>query len=772
MRFIIVFLFSFISYTAYCQSINEYISKGDKAYDNGDYYSASKYYYQALIQDSTKIRLAYKYADACKMFNNYPVAEKWFSVVVENDEKKHYADALFWQAMMAKNLAKYEDASISFTRYVEENTDPKNLLIKRAKQEIESCKWAIVASADSIPVKTEHLGRIINTPYADFGAVQLKDSLLLFSSLRLDEKYENYESLEPGSYLAKIYESRITPAGFSPVNALSNRINEPGFHNSNICLSSDHRTAFFARCEDLPGPINRCALYMTRIRSGKWQKAVKLDERINVPGYTTTQASIAHAEKDDVLYFVSDRPGGQGGRDIWYAIVKRSRVLDPSNLGSPVNTPGDELTPFFDNKTSTLYFSSDWHKGFGGYDIFKTKGGYNQWGEPVNIGRPFNTSYNDLYFTVNQRDSSGFFTSNRPGSFFIKSSTCCNDIYSYKFEPKKTIVKQDIVNKDTISLISSIRQLLPLTLYFDNDQPDPSTTKLTTDKNYKTTAAEYYLLKQKYIQEYGKGLKGNDKKNAETEINEFFEAKVIDGLVKLEQFSGLLLQDLKAGSDIKITIKGYTSPLNTKEYNKNLAQRRIESLVNFFREYQDGIIATYLDKKDSINGRLILLEEPIGKEQANALVSDNPQDKRNSVYSRAAALERRIQVLYYESTENKSKIASIKSTPASTEQSKTTIKLNEEFFDFGTIRAGSRPSHDFTISNTGSAALRIFALETSCGCTIVDWPKEEIKPGGSAVITVYFDSNHKSGEQTENISIKANIPRGELPIFIRANVTR
>jgi hypothetical protein len=231
------------------------------------------------------------------------------------------------------------------------------------------------------------------------------------------------------------------------------------------------------------------------------------------------------------------------------------------------------------------------------------------------------------------------------------------------------------------------------------------------------------------------------------------------------------LEDLKNGSDIKITNKGYTSHLNTKEYKKNLAQRRIESLVNYFKEYEDGVIAGYLNTKDSSNGRLVIFEEPIGKEQASNLVSDNPQDKRNSVYSRAAALERRIQVLYYESIENKVKKASLKSMSAPTEQMLTTIKLSEEFFDFGDIRSGSRPSHDFIIYNTGEIALRIFAIETSCGCTIVDWPKQEIPAGSKAVISVSFNTSHKSGNQTENISIKANIPHGELPIIIRANVT-
>ena len=446
----------------------------------------------------------------------------------------------------------------------------------------------------------------------------------------------------------------------------------------------------------------------------------------------------------------------------------------PINAGPVINTPGDEITPFYDYNAGMLYFSSDWHQGFGGFDIFRTKHLNGTWNKPQNIGYPYNTSFNDLYFTINENDSSGYLTSNRPGSYYIKSQTCCNDIYSWKIEKPKSVQKNpsiDSINK--VPVLSSTllaKGLLPLTLYFHNDVPFSSTHVDTCDVNYKTSVAEYYLLKEKYQQEYSKGMKGMNKSQAEKDIEEFFETLVMPGMTKLESFTSLLITDLKAGSDVKITVKGYTSPLNSSEYNKHLAQRRIISLSNFFAEYQDGILLKYLNKKDAQGGRLVIEEEPIGKEQASKLVSDNPHDLRNSVFSKAAALERRIQILNYESIESKDNFLSPKQITGFKDSPTTTLSFVEDFYDFGNVRAGSHVAHDFRLKNTGKMPLRLFAMETNCGCTVVDWPKDEIKPGATAIITVSFDSSNKIGQQTGSISLKANIPEGEKAITFKALV--
>ncbi|MCX6272506.1 MAG: hypothetical protein NTU44_15075 [Bacteroidetes bacterium] len=637
----------FHGYEGRAQTISDLIFKGDELFSEGDYYSASQYYRQAIRIDSLRLKVVSGYAESCRLFYNYEESARWYEYLMRHDDKKKFPEAEFWLGMTLKNQGEYVRAGEHFRHFLLNNHDEKELLVTRSKLETEACQWADQAIRDTLKVRINHLGKEINTPYSDFGAVQMSDSVVFFSSLRFEADIP-YDSLQPGYYITKLYQSRMTPAGLSLPQALPARVNEKGIHNANICFTSDHQQFFFTRCQDERRPDLQCVIYSVKFRNGKWQQPVILSNKINIPGYTSTQPTIAHGGKEDILYFVSDRPGGQGGKDIWYAVVKKGKVFDPSNLGPPVNTPGDEITPFYDNKFGTLFFSSDWHKGFGGFDIFSSKGTLNEWTLPVNVGFPLNTPYNDLYFTVNENDTNGYLTSNREGSYFIKSQTCCNDIYQYLKTPSKKTFSLEKTKRETHLISDDIRNILPLTLFFANDEPDPGSKKETTELDYNTMVADYYLQKDEYIKEYCNGLEGEARSRAEKEINDFFEDYVIKALQQLDELSNLLLQDLRQGHKISITIKGFSSPLNTPEYNKRLSKRRIVSLINYFREYGDGALRPYMIGIAYNGATLSFREEPYGSEQADKEVSNNPEDRRNSIYNPAAAKERRIQITFFE----------------------------------------------------------------------------------------------------------------------------
>jgi hypothetical protein len=116
------------------------------------------------------------------------------------------------------------------------------------------------------------------------------------------------------------------------------------------------------------------------------------------------------------------------------------------------------------------------------------------------------------------------------------------------------------------------------------------------------------------------------------------------GYLKLTQFSEYLLTELNEGKTVEITITGFASPLHKEEYNRRLSARRISSIKNYIAQYNNGVFLTYLNSK-----KLIIKSAPKGKTMASKLVSDNLQDKRNSVYSIAASLERKIQITEYKS---------------------------------------------------------------------------------------------------------------------------
>jgi len=758
---IIIFLCSlaFIQ-SGIAQIIKDDINMADEAFKDGDYYGASIYYYKVLLKDTSKLNIAYKYAESCRLFNNYSEAAIWYAYVTGKDEKEKFPLSIFYNALMLKDIGRYPEAKEIFTKYYSKHRLDRDYFSKKANVEIEACDFAVNNLNDSIKVNIEHLGHEINSPYSEFGAVQLKDSLLVFSSLRYVVSDESVPMV-PDLFQSKVYSSIIDDTEYRTPEAFSRVLNETGVHTANISFTRDHKTAYFTKCKAIDFSGLRCEIYRSTYKEGIWEKPEKLNNMINMHGYTSTHPFIVEGINDDVLYFVSDRPGGQGNLDIWYSRIRRGKFYSPFNAGRNVNTPGNEITPFYHYKTSTFYFSSDWQIGFGGFDIFRSSGGQRKRNAAENIGHPLNSSYNDLYFTINSDDSTGYFTSNRPGSFFIKGETCCNDLYFYDRRNRIEIEDSVLLSIDTADIEQTIKQLLPLTLYFHNDEPDPRTTKTTTNKNYENVLSNYFSLKNKYKKEYSRGLVGEEKLKAQQDIEAFFENELSHGFSDLNEFARLLLKDLRKESQVKITVKGYTSPLNTKEYNINLAKRRISSLKNFIYEYDKGIFNKYLSSTDTAEARLEIHEVPIGEEQAAAEVSDNPNDKRNAVYSRAAALERRIQIIMYSSDNNNSHTGNDKTTE---------IKLNEDFIDFGNVVYSEQASFSLQITNIGVNDLIISNIEPSCGCTIFELPEGPVQPGNSIDIKVFFDTHETMGEQNEFLTIYLNTKDGVKNIFISANV--
>ncbi len=503
---------------------------------------------------------------------------------------------------------------------------------------------------DTMPVDIERLSEIINTSFSEYNGVLLEDSIFYFSSLR-PESEEDFDNIFEEFWSTQIYQSTLTISGFSKPIPLPRQINDEHYYNCNFTFNRDKTVLFFSRCLRDTGKNLECSIWKSRRHGGRWEKAQALNRRINLPGTNTTQPHLVEYKDYSVLYFVSNRPNGFGELDIWYSILRNNHFDDPINLGNLVNTQDSEITPFYDTTKNRLYFSSDGsHLTIGGFDVFYTTGSLSQWTTPTNIGVPINSEANDFYFTVNHDNKNGYFSSNRAKSPEEDADTCCSDIYSYHwlYEEKTDSAKVDSVDlhKDTICNSERIALLLPITLYFHNDEPNPRTTQTTTRENYANTLSNYISLKDIYINEYSKGLADEEKLAAEQSIIRFFDDSVKNGFRKLENFVQYLWKDLSAGNDVAITVCGFASPLHKSDYNLALSSRRIESFVNYLREYKDGLFLPYLNAK--AGNQLVINKEPEGSAMAKSYVSSNQNDQRNSVYSIAASLERRIQITKYE----------------------------------------------------------------------------------------------------------------------------
>jgi hypothetical protein len=140
------------------------------------------------------------------------------------------------------------------------------------------------------------------------------------------------------------------------------------------------------------------------------------------------------------------------------------------------------------------------------------------------------------------------------------------------------------------------------------------------------------------------GLKADKAVEAEEDIESFFLEYVDKGVSDLELFKTLLLEELNKGFKLRVSVRGFASPLAKTEYNVALTKRRIQSLINHLSVSNNGAFKLYLDGTAINGGKLEVVGMPFGEYTANQITSDNPNDLKNSVFSRAAAIERKIEI--------------------------------------------------------------------------------------------------------------------------------
>lgn len=186
---------------------------------------------------------------------------------------------------------------------------------------------------------------------------------------------------------------------------------------------------------------------------------------------------------------------------------------------------------------------------------------------------------------------------------------------------------------------TSPSSMLPLLLYFDNDQPNPRSRRTTTDVEYISTNVEYYGKQQQFIQSITEGMELEEAFKTRRRYADFFRLEVRGGRYDLEEFAKRLLVYLEDGNTYEIELRGFASPRASSDYNNILSKRRISSVKNFFERYEDGALLEYIRI-----GALQYEEEPLGETQADPRVKDDLNDPKNSIYNVFASLERRVEV--------------------------------------------------------------------------------------------------------------------------------
>ncbi len=405
----------------------------------GDIYTAIDYlevYTQLKPENYKEI---FMLAELYRKSRDYVKAEKWYLKAYRGDEKK-YIKALYYHALMQKMNGKYDLASQNFIKFRKKCKGLKDarLYKKLAQNEVRGCEIAPILIDSSLKVLITHLDTSVNKAHIDFAPVSINEQTMLYSSLKADKiKYYNPNDTLDKIPVRKFYLAKKHGENWKNIGEFEGPFNDPEINSGNGAFSPDGMKFYFTRSEKNWQNKVISKIYVSEKFRGKWTEPEKMPEPINNPKYTTTQPTIGieSVKNEEVMYFVSDRPGGKGGLDIWFTIYnkKKKSFKLPKNAGSKINTIGDEMSPYYDMETRKMFFSSTGHPGIGGYDIFKSTGEVRRWTQPENIGYPINSQADDVYYAVNKDRERAFFVSNREGGVSLKNSTCCDDIYGFRW---------------------------------------------------------------------------------------------------------------------------------------------------------------------------------------------------------------------------------------------------------------------------------------------------------------------------------------------------
>jgi hypothetical protein len=731
----------FLASNCRAQSPEQVLKVADELFEEGEYFGSIGFYKQAFKLDSTNSEVLYKYGRNLYMTKQFQKASRYLLKAELLGADRIYPNLHFELAQAYHRTGEYRKAKRYYNRAIRPyRRDRKSYWYKKIDQAKDAASWAYKRKDDlNTNAQPLNLGKKTNHGDADFAGV-ISGKKLYFTALIADSLI-NGNQIADQEYLSKLYTKVLNsdelPNALSFESKYKSKFNNKQF--ANLSFAANNRV-FFSLCDT----NQQCEIWEAKLIGKLLMDPAKLSANINKNGSNNTMPFWYSGEEGNYLFFVSDRAGGFGDLDIWLSKEENFGFDIPINAGGTVNTMGKELSPFYSEEEQTLYFSSDWHFGFGGFDVFKSKGFPPASTQAENLGQPINSNLDDLYF--HPYGDSALLSSNRPEGNIAKNN-CCSDLYKLHYPRKQT--NEDESKSDSIVKkvsISALNQLLPLELYFHNDVPKPSSSDTVTDANYLKLAYRYLALEKDYLEQFDDYVKDEQKLN---QIGNFFDDELSESIQRLEEITPLLLAELKKGSQITLNIKAYSSQLSRSDYNLKLSSRRIESLVNYLESYRNGLFIPYLKGDANNGGSLKINKLPYGE---FAFLQEKPnQNKVEGIYSYEAIKQRKINILAVTKTNN------IQSGLTQAELAK--IKLNASSYDLKEVKKGNELTRVFIIENTGKSTLKLYNVVTENPALKVSFPKEIQAGEKSKIICKLNTSLLEYGKQTLSATIVSNALR-------------
>ncbi len=369
--------------------------EGIRATKSLDFDHAIRVYSTLYDRKPMNSRIGFKLAELYEITRQYEKARKLYKQLYEMDPDKNIL-ALYSFGQMAMASGDYRIAHRGFEKFENDfdGGDKKKYLEKLTDVYLESINKILDTNHNpNSPLQTDTVPSMFSNHYSQAGY-----SMFGVKSRTNPDSSHHFPPL--------------------PINELP----PEGY------LSPDKKYFFFSQCSFIKKKYD-CAVYMATRDSltNSWNHPVKLPSTVNITKYQDMHPTVGTDARrgNMILYFVSDRPDGRGGLDIWYSRYdpRKSRFREPKNAGSKINTAEDEFSPYYDDRTRTLYYSSRGMEGHGAFDIFSAKGEQRNWTEPVNLGKPVNSSSDDYFYHYSQKDHSFLFASNRHTREEMENST-------------------------------------------------------------------------------------------------------------------------------------------------------------------------------------------------------------------------------------------------------------------------------------------------------------------------------------------------------------
>ena len=398
--------------SVHAQFVYDYLKAAEKYFQIGDYASAANYYEKYLGKDksggklevypytpqriskktapdiNSREKALYNLAESYRLLNYPEKAEPVYKEVMDAN-KAAFSLALYHYATIQRATARYNEAEESFKSFLAGYTtndnykegaerELKNLVFIKSQLKRSDLKYYTIKKA---PAELNSIG-------ASYAPVWLNSRTLLFTSTRpLDTAAKVKE------YTNRVYQAVYSDGNISGIN--KTELPQAKYIQQGIVsVTPDGNTLFLTRWT-VNANQKSAAIYTSTKKSDEWTEPEKLDETINVANANTQQPSVTADGK--YLIYSSDRSGGQGGYDLWYAELNNGKPVNPKNMGTRINTSKDEQAPFYHAASESLIFSANGRVGMGGYDFFQAKGGFGNWIEPVNMGYPVNSVKDDIY---------------------------------------------------------------------------------------------------------------------------------------------------------------------------------------------------------------------------------------------------------------------------------------------------------------------------------------------------------------------------------------